>query len=321
MSSGIPTQALKAAEEAEKLYQEQIDVLAGTAPTGEIKPVEEAATGPTGEVEEVIEETPEQKAEKAQHKYDVLKGKYNREVPELAQRLAEQAGQIKLLTDQVTALTSGKKIEDTKEVLDSLEQDPNIAYLRAEYPEALKGMEALVKVAVADVSKKVEKISSEVAEQKKEVHKTVEDRYFDDLDTVKDWQVINKSEEFNEWLEEIEPLTGFKRRAILDDAASNLDSKRVKNFFSEFTGKKVRPVDTTGIVKVKEATGIAPRTTVTKTVVDRSELKENYIKATDVSKFYNDVRKGLYKGRDAERDKIEAEINKAISARRVIAGQ
>ncbi len=324
MGTGVPAQALKAAEEAERLYQEQIDLLAGTGPTGEIGEVEEALSataekGPTAE-EGVVEETPEQKAEKIQHKYDVLRGMYNKEIPELSLRLAEQSGQIKALTDQVALLTAGKKPDETKEVLDSLEQDPNIGYLKTEYPEVWKGIEVAINKIATETSKKIEDLNSKLTEQKKHTEKTDRDRFYDDVESMENYDEINKSIEFNTWLDETEPLTGFKRRDILNDAYASLDSTRAKNFFSEFTGKKVEPVVVVE-KKKKEDTGISPRTTVTRTVVDRSELKENFIKATDVSRFYNDVRKGLYKGRDAEKDKIEAEINKAISERRVIAGQ
>jgi uncharacterized coiled-coil protein SlyX len=335
MGIGVPVQALKAAEEAEKLYQEQIDGLVPKTPEeikagedkvakGEGETVEVPKTEPEKVAEEVIEETSEQKAEKAQHKYDVLQGKYNKEVPELAQRLAEQTGTIKALQDQINALAVGKKLEekDTKGVLDSFEQDPNIKYLKTEYPEVWKGIESGIEKLAIDTSKKIEVLSSQITEQERKIHKTDEDRFYDDINTVENWKEINNSVEFNEWLDRTEPLTGFKRRAILDDAYATLNSTRAKNFFSEFMGKKVKPVvdvkDTSFVVSDK---GISPRTTTGKPLIDRSELKENFIKATDVSKFYNDVRKGLYKGRDAEKDKIEAEINKAISDRRVIAGQ
>jgi hypothetical protein len=321
MGTGVPAQALKAAEEAERLYQEQIDVLAGnTGSTGETGEIEAEATGPTGEAEVVSEETPEQKAEKIQHKYDVLRGMYNKEIPELSLRLAEQSGQIKSLTDQIAALIAGKKPDETKEVFDSFEQDPNIGYLKTEYPEVWKGIEvALVKLR-DETSKKISDLGSQLTEQKKHTEKTDRDRFYDDVESMENYDEINKSVEFNSWLDETEPLTGFKRRDILNDAYASLDSTRAKNFFSEFTGKKVEPVVVKQVVK-KEDTGISPRTTVTKTVVDKSELKENFIKASDVKKFYDDVQRGRYKGRDAEKDKIEAEINKAISDKRVIAGQ
>ena len=64
MASGTPTQVLHAAEEAEKLYQAQIDELSGTGstgPTGEEVLSATGEIGATGEEEEIVEETSEQK--------------------------------------------------------------------------------------------------------------------------------------------------------------------------------------------------------------------------------------------------------------------
>jgi hypothetical protein len=327
MASGIPTQVLKQAEEAERLYQEQIDEVIG--PTLEVAP-----TGATGEVKEPAtieepvheEETSEQKAEKAQHKYDVLQGKYNKEVPDLANRLAEQAGMIKLLQDQIVTLTAVKPTDGVpdkapaKGILDGLEKDPNISYLKEEYPQVWQGIEVALNRMATETSERIKEIKSEVSDQKRHSAKTDRDRFYEEMDKVEGWEEINKSSEFNTWLDEVEPLTGYKRRDILGEAHASLDATRAKNFFSEFS-KKTAPVVKEVVEDHKEDLGIAPRTTGGKPRVDKTEKRGKTFKASEYKKFGQDIINGLYKGKEAERLVKEAEYDLAIAENRILLGQ
>jgi len=321
--TGVPNQVLKQAEEAEKLYQADLDAQL------------EAEKAASGEKKEVIKEdggkpvddtpgTPEQELEKAKHKYDVLKGKYDKEVPELALKLSEQAGELKALKEQIASLTAGKKDGDASTKKDDapvIEEDPSIKYLQDEYPEVYKGLKTAVGKELKGLSEKIDKLAESVKVNTQEVHRTAEERYYDDLDTVKEWRVINKSEEFNDWLDQVEPLSGFKRRDILLDAHGSLDSNRVKSFYTSFL-KETKPVEQPGEgsesaeEKARKAKmkGLAPDTTGTRRVADKSDNKTKMVKGSEIKKFYEDVRKGVYKGRDAERVAEEARLDAAVAA-------
>jgi hypothetical protein len=323
MSSGIPAQVLRAAKEAEELYQAEIDASMGnTGPTGEVSE-EISAIGPTGEVEEVVE-TLEQKLEKAEHRYEVLKGKYNKEVPDLATRLNDQSTLIRNLQDQLALIR--KPVEESvkaKSLLEEVAEDPNVKYLKDEYPEVYKGLEAVAKKIEESANTKIKALTDQFEEEKTHTKKTDSERFYEDLDKVDGWRDINRSDEFNNYLDEIEPLTGFKRRSILTDAYTSLDSSRVKSFFTDFAVRTPRAnnVDEVVVDTVKKEKGISPNTVSVKKIVDRSNKKENFIKASEITKFRDDVRRGVYTGRQKEQDAEDARLTLAVSEQRVLLGQ
>jgi hypothetical protein len=60
---------------------------------------------------------------------------------------------------------------------------------------------------------------------------------FDYLDkAIFDWETINKDPAFLNWLGQVDPLTGIRRQALLDDAYAALDSQRVASFFLTWKG-------------------------------------------------------------------------------------
>lgn len=61
------------------------------------------------------------------------------------------------------------------------------------------------------------------------------DAYYDSLDKiVPDWESINQSKEFLEWLKASEPLSGKTRAEMLTESFNQKDSQRTAIFFNEF---------------------------------------------------------------------------------------
>lgn len=126
---------------------------------------------------------------------------------------------------------------------------------------------------------------------------------------VPDWEAINKDQRFLAWLEEVDPVYGVPRQSALTNAANNLSADRVAAVFNAFIGPrqsapKVDPLDKQVSPKGSAAPAPAPQQART-------------YKASDVTKFYDDVRRGLYRGKEADAAKIEAEINNALAEGRI----
>lgn len=51
---------------------------------------------------------------------------------------------------------------------------------------------------------------------------------------VPEWRSVNNSPEFKQWLNLYDPMSGYIRKALLDDAFANADAQRVVNIFSGF---------------------------------------------------------------------------------------
>lgn len=143
---------------------------------------------------------------------------------------------------------------------------------------------------------------------------------------VPNWEQINTSPEFQAWLSEVDPLTGIQRQIYLNDAHSRLDIDRVVQIFAK---------GSTGQQPVMQHAPNSPQT-VTNTAASQLELQvaPGKTRATNaptsnqpkqwsrsaISKFYDDYRKGLYRGKEAEYAQTEQDIVAASREGRIVAG-
>ncbi len=345
-----PSQVLKDAEDAEKIWQEMYDKKPDDKPDdksaeyrvdepkpedkeGEPKPDEKPIDKPDEKpaVEDKDKEKPkEETVDYWKHRFEVVEGKLKTEVPDLALRLNETLNKLRAVETELTGLKTGKTVETEKpiKVLEELENDPSVAFLKAEYPDVWKGIGAVVDKVVKSTREEIDKLSSELKKQGSEVAKTNRDRFYDDLDTIKTWEVINASPGFNAWLDQPDRYSGMSRRDLLSAAYARLDSNTVKNFFEDFltesTPKKDNPPSDDGdkrkveVDKGKKPVVDSPRDVGHKRPADKDQLQPTLIKASEISEFYMNVQKGVYKGREADMQRREAELDKAIAEGRVI---
>jgi len=136
---------------------------------------------------------------------------------------------------------------------------------------------------------------------------TTEQAFWADIQTaVPDWQEVNTDPEFQSWLLDVDPLTGISRQTYLDDAQRNLDSRRVTNFFSTWktqTGQSVAQPSRQATANSQLEKQVAPgrgRSSATKNSGEPATYSSN-----DIKKFFSDVQKGKYKGKEQERDRKE----------------
>lgn len=137
-------------------------------------------------------------------------------------------------------------------------------------------------------------------------HQTAEERFYADLERmVPDWEQINESEEFKAWLKEKMPLTSSERQRFLETAHKRLDVDTVASFFTTFkseSGASYMPDTHTANSGMPEVEG----------------GKETFIVTqAEIANFYEEVRRGKWKGREDEMRQNELKINRAIKDGRV----
>jgi hypothetical protein len=149
---------------------------------------------------------------------------------------------------------------------------------------------------------------------------TTEQAFWADIQTaVPDWQEVNTDPEFQSWLLDVDPLTGISRQTYLDDAQRNLDSRRVTNFFSTWktqTGQSVAQPSRQATANSQLEKQVAPgrgRSSATKNSGEPATYSSN-----DIKKFFSDVQKGKYKGKEQERDRKERDIFAAQREGRIV---
>jgi len=313
----------------------------------------EAGQAPSGEKPQVPPpaETSPPPQEDYETKYKVLKGKYDKEVPELA-------GQVAFLVKKVAALeealaekerTGEEPQEKTEpapppeEPAKDLTEDPKVKYFQTEYPDIYEGTDIVARARAKEEFAKIEPRVREIARSmfKEEIDKldkrlnvleghTVQatrQSFYDALyKAYPDWEAIQASPEFGEFIQGEDELSGIPRWKLLKDAYEKLDAKRAIRFFDLFTGKTSEAEQTVEEKPAAAPASTKPRMTISSKKAEAMvappsgksygsvETKEQARKVTpeEIKQFYRDVVNGKWKGREAEMRKEELRLINGI---------
>lgn len=331
----LPAQVRKQSEAVNKLYEELNkdteqqgqEADAGQAPVGGDGAARAADSGQGQAPAPKAPEQPEgDKTEKTlEQKYKTLQGMYNAEVPRLHAEKRELSNRVQQLEQLIATMNAKPAPQQAPAQKLITEQDvedygDSIEVMRKVFREEMSSKDAeinelkhLVRQMQGTVVPQVHQLSQNYAVSK-------EQRFWADLQTaVPDWQDINGSKEFQAWLLEVDPLTGIPRQTYLDDAQRNLDSRRVANFFTAWKGMTGVP-DARTHREVQQTSElerqVAPGKGRTGGAKPQGEAKT--YTSEDIRKFFTDVQKGKYRGREAERDRLERDIFAAQREGRIV---
>ena len=338
----LPEQIRKQVEQADEMVK-QLSLVPATPvedSVPEVTPVEDSAPEVTPveipqfvapiEAEPVASATPAQlemdlepHADEWETKYKVLQGKYNAEVPRLQTQLREFQTHIDRLQGAMTVLqrsaapapaaaapvkaSSNVKPEEVEEYgadfIDMIER----AALQRVAPQ-IDEMQNTIKNLMGQLSGQV----SNVAQKQ---HQTDEQRFFAKVgEGVPNWQSINVTPEWLSYLSEPDPMTGITRQVYLDDARRSLDVGRVVNIFKSFTGNTtVSEPEPNSAPKRSDALAKQVQPGRTKAAVPVSGAPAGPVSRGDITKLYDDHRKGLYKGKEDEFRRKEIALLDAIN--------
>ena len=332
---GIPKQVQKQSEEVQELYKE----LNGETETAQVEkteatevPVEQPIEQPSDSVEDQAPksepqeqvESDAQPKESWEQKYKTLQGMYNADVPRLNAKNREVNARVSQLEQLLGTMQQSAKPEepvstdplitdaDVKEYGDSIDVMRRAA---REEVNAANGRIAQLEKTIHQLQGVVPQVQQVQAQQQA----SSEQAFWAGLtNEVSNWQDINNNADFQSWLLSIDPLTGISRQTYLEDAQKNLDIKRVASFFAawekEFgvpeTARENRS-NTNSQLEKQVAPGRGRSSTST------TQEAKNY-SPTDIQKFFEDVRKGKFKGRDEERGRMERDIFAAQREGRIV---
>lgn len=338
-----------AAEEAAKQ-----GVTGPTGPTGATGPTgDEAGVGETGPTGPTGPKEPEVKKDGFEHKYNVLKGKYNKELPrERETRKAAEERSISLeyensqlrkqisdMAGRLDRLEKGGKAEPTQEVnkgvedlLTELENDPEATYVKQEFPDvwkvlkkfAVKTHDKIVSSTMGKITKVEEKVNTS-EENSRKVAWVGFNKHLDD--NVEGWRVVNKDPEFSVWLDQEEGYSGIPKKILIKQAIDEMDAPRVARFFVDFAKTKEAPARVPAKQEVveeakkpgeKKVENVMPPKGVKPGLPKRPvDEKSEIITQEEIAAFYEKKRRGFYLGREAEGDAEEKRIEKAVVDNRV----
>lgn len=243
-----------------------------------------------------------------EEKYRVLKGKYDSEVPRMAQQLREKDQQLQDLTKRLENLESQQQQQPQQS---TTTDDSELERYREQFGDDL--LEVIDRVSerkarnMVDqaVNERVQPLQQDVERQKQQAVQTAQQQFEATLaELVPDWQDVNSQQEWLSWLSEVDEFTGRTRQELLDEAAQNLDANRVAAFFKRFK-------DTASPRAQREQ---EQRRHVAPPADKGSEPPSRGPQYThaDWQKLQSDIQRGKYKGREQEARDKEREIHAAL---------
>jgi len=322
-----PAQIRKQAEAVDKFYadmakteegsDEDADGVADDAETSDedTVPAGEDVTADSAPSEQAQDNTDNEAL--FEQKYRSLQGKYNVEIPrvnaenrDLKARVAELEQLMATMAKEPEA-----KQQDTPPSKLITEQDLE------EYGDSIDVMRrvsreetAAAQARVSALEQQIEQMRASVVPQMQQLSQTQaatsERGFWVELQAaVPDWQEVNNDPDFQSWLLDTDPITGLQRQTHLDDAQRSFAADRVASIFNVWkqqNGKAEAQPDRGAAASSELERQIAPgrgRATGGKAAKQEPVVTREYI-----SKFYDDVRRGVYTGDDAKRTQIERDI-------------
>ncbi len=144
---------------------------------------------------------------------------------------------------------------------------------------------------------------------------------------VNDWRNVNHSTAFKSWLRLRDPLSGSIRQELLNGAFQTADALRVASFFKGFlSDEAASPALREQSAPQPQQAPVRQPTIALETLAapGRARSAPSSLPAEkpvytrqEISRFYNDGRRGLWVGREADKARIEADIFAAQTEGRI----
>jgi len=318
---GLPTQVQAALDAADATLAE-----ANGQPPTSTEQVESVQDGPDPFT---ASSTPEPTAEVAakppeptpaddvwRARYNSLQGLFNKEVPALQQQVKSLQSDLSAAVDRLNRASEQREQQpQTPEV--SAKDVDNFGADLVEMVSRVAS-QAIGKAAQA-FDARARQFEGQIAQLQdalygttQQVAMTAEQSFFDRVSKlVPEWEKVNTDPAFLAWLAETDPVYGINRQAALKKAQDSLNADHAASVFMAYLGpRKPAPKGPDPLDKQ-----VSPRGAATVAPV---QAQAQTIRQADITKFYDDMRRGQYRGNEAEAARIEQIINAALSEGRVM---
>lgn len=346
--SALPKAVQKQVEEAnrlaEQLAQERQDQLqpppgdppapdSGTSPAAAAQPPPDGGTPP-----------PPAPAEGWEHKYRVLQGKYNAEVPRLQHQVNEQSTVIEQLRQQMTATQGMLSAFAQNRVAapgsqSSAPAAPSRLVKDEEVKEFGEDLTDFIKRVAQDailpaVEQRLQPVQQQVAEMRgvseedrRRALQAAHEQLVATLDReIPDWRQQNNDPLFLEWLTQADSYSGVTRKALLTQAYEGFDAPRVIAFFRGYRNENAVVTPPAGAAAPAPQPGASQRTLDDfvapgapkpgTTSAPNGAGKRTWTQA-EIQHFYTAAAAGQFRNNKQRRDEIEREIHAAVTEGRV----
>ncbi|MGB0662793.1 MAG: hypothetical protein ACPGMR_03280 [Pontibacterium sp.] len=306
----LPRAVQDAAKLAESI-QSQLANPSNDTRVEETQPLESAqeSTQPTAEPAKPADESnkpsqtyqqpnEDQDASYWRHRFEVVQGKYNAEVPALRER-------VKTLEEQLASSAPANQqhaAERAAEAISDLSQTDIDEY----GPELIALIEKVAGAKTQLLSTQVSKANQELEQMREEKAQDAQARFWMELrQNVPNLDAINSSTEFLKWLDGVDPKSGSQRQALLNSAQQRLDARSITAIFKEFESLAATPQRNNQHLQQPHQSRSSD-----------NPMGERTFTREQVTQFYKDAALGKYT--DEQKAALDKEIFEAQKGGRII---
>ena len=331
----LPAAVQRQNEEADRLMKEQKDAsqtaVTGEDETGNTAVLPASTDLATPAVDPSIAPIQQQTARSIEgdfkHKFDVLSGKYNKEVREVSEMnrqnnvlIANQNSLIQQMQNRIADLESAKIVTPAQTPAE-LSASENL--LKEEYPdiwEANQAMKTELQQKIQALEGRIEQVGGQAQSISQDTMASKKGKYLESLNTlVPTWRDVLHSEGFLSFADEIEPLSGASYRNLMVDAEGKLDAARIASIYKTFMSRT--PLAQGQERKKDLAEFVVPFNEGGASKIPGQTDTENEVFTTSaVTNFYNKQALGKLGMNKDDAMKFEARILKARAENRIIQG-
>ena len=279
-----------------------------------------------------------------EQRYRVLQGKYDAEVPRLHEQLRGMQAHLASTQSLLSQLGSQQAVNPQTLLppVQPLVKDSEIKEFgadlfdfiqRAAKQAVIPEVGQMVEQRITPVMSQMQQLGGNVQNVANQQQVSAEQQIFNDIDRLvgPDWETINDSPQFLEWLQVVDPYSGATRGAMLSAAFQNRDAPRVARFFNGFRQEHAagqQPAAAAPAAAPASPQGAAPPVTLASLAAPGmgnapppagtpTEAGQRVWTLPEISAFYADVQRGRYKGRQADQAAIERDIFLAQKSGRI----
>ena len=313
----LPKEVQDQLDEADKIEQDLVTPAPepdpDAPPTPEPEPAQPQAhepTQPTG-------------ADDWPQKYRTLQGMHTADVTRLNGEIATLKATVTDLTNQITAATKAPAPAPTPEPAQKLLTDSDREAFGADMIDVIQ--RAAREIAAAEIGPvKAENatLKAEIASMKGTVDTVAEKQanagqshFLGELaKLVPDWEVLNTNQAFLSWLAETDPLSGLQRQTFMTVACRDFNAHQAAALFNTWKSTQAPPAPAPQAQDPKADITSQIEPGGSRAHVPNTPTQQKTWSPTEIENFYRDLARGDYKGREAEAERIEAEIDRSLAA-------
>jgi len=320
----LPAQVQKQTEAVRQLYEDINSPEDGSVDD----PVELVADGaPEPVIKSAADEPVAGSQDDFEQRYRTLQGMYNAEVPRLTAQINESNQRLGQMEQLIASMQVRAPVAQAQPAPQSVltedeveEYGESIDIMRKVFQEAstkdqerIGQLENALRQLHGQIVPRVEQLATNQAQ-------SADQNFWAALSrTVPDWREVNADPRFQDWLLQVDSLSGNSRQVYLENAQQSLDADRVAYFFAswaEENGTAAEARNNRPAAASELERQVVPGRSRNTGAPTGNQLKTYTPK--DIADFFADVRMGKYKGREEDRGKIERDIFAAQRDGRIV---